>query len=147
MPSPSRQISTISTSDLEGWEVYIEAVNRQQAGQEITMLAIGDHDFSTPYPIVEACKKALDDGHHNYANIKGQPELCAAMARISTHMTGIETSADEVIAVPGGTSRALWGLQGGGRSGRSCAGDQSPLCHLSGHHPLRRRHILIGGLH
>ena len=41
-------------------------MTRKQAGEDIIMLSVGDHDFDTPMETVEACKAALDAGFdHN----------------------------------------------------------------------------------
>ncbi|MEM9331691.1 MAG: pyridoxal phosphate-dependent aminotransferase [Pseudomonadota bacterium] len=102
MPSPSQRIAEISESDLEGWEVYTEAQRRNHAGAGVLMVCIGDHDFPTPYDSVDACKQALDGGHHNYSEIQGQPALLEAMARVSTKATGMQVKTQEVVAMPGG---------------------------------------------
>ena len=102
MPAPSTRIAEISESDLEGWEVYTEAQKRIHAGQDILMVCIGDHDFPTPFDSVEACKTALDDGHHKYSEIQGQPDLLEAIAKVSTKACGMPVKASEVIAMPGG---------------------------------------------
>ncbi|MEM9278369.1 MAG: pyridoxal phosphate-dependent aminotransferase [Pseudomonadota bacterium] len=102
MPSPSQRITEISESDLEGWEVYVEAQKRNHEGADILMVCIGDHDFPTPFDSVAACKKALDDGFHNYSEIQGQPALLEAIAKVSTRAAGMPVSTKEVIAMPGG---------------------------------------------
>ena len=111
MPEPSKRITQISESSLEGWEVYVAALERQQKGDDILMLAIGDHDFPTPHDTVAACKKALDEGHHKYTRIEGTRELLEAIARVSTIASGIDVSTDEVIAVPGGQAALYAAMQ------------------------------------
>jgi arginine:pyruvate transaminase len=102
MPRHSSRIGGIIPSGKDGWEVHFAAMARKQAGEDIMMLSVGDHDFDTPKETVEACKAALDAGFHHYTQLSGLPRLRAAMAAISTRSTGIETSADDVIATPGG---------------------------------------------
>lgn len=102
MPAASGRIANISRSNLEGWEVYFEALKRQNRGEDILMVCIGDHDFPTPHATVEACKTALDSGHHRYTEIQGQPALLEAMARISSQATGMPVAASEIVATPGG---------------------------------------------
>lgn len=102
MPKPSKRISEISETDLEGWEVYFEALKRCREGQNIIMTCIGDHDFPTPVQTVEACKQALDDGHHKYTEIQGHPDLLKAIARVSSIASGIEISPDQVVGTMGG---------------------------------------------
>ena len=111
MPSPSSRISGIIPSGKDGWEVHMAAWARRQAGEDIIMLSVGDHDFDTPSETVEACVKAVRGGHHHYTNLPGIPALRAAMARISTRCTGVETSEEEVIATPGGQAALYAAVQ------------------------------------
>lgn len=111
MPSASTRIAGISQTDLEGWEVFVEALKRQREGKDPYMICIGDHDFPTPYDSVVACKKALDEGHHKYSEIQGQPPLLEAIARVSSIACGAPVTADEVIAVPGGQGALYAAMQ------------------------------------
>ena len=104
MPLPSNRIGQISESDLEGWEVYIEALRLKREGKDVIMTSIGEHDFDPPDETIEACKNALDNGHHNYTDIPGKPDLREAMARVSSMALGVETKPSEVVAMPGGQS-------------------------------------------
>jgi arginine:pyruvate transaminase len=104
MPRPSARISGIIPSGKDGWELHFSAWQRKEAGEPIIMLSVGDHDFDTPSETVEACVTALRAGHHHYTQLPGIPRLRAAMAKLSTQCTGIETSIDQVIATPGGQS-------------------------------------------
>ncbi len=51
-------------------------------GRDVINLGIGDPDYPTPQPIIEAMKKALDDGNnHHYALDTGLPALRQEIAR------------------------------------------------------------------
>ncbi|MEP9396125.1 aminotransferase class I/II-fold pyridoxal phosphate-dependent enzyme [Mesorhizobium sp. KR2-14] len=102
MPKPSARVSGITPSGKDGWEVHFEAVTRKEAGEDIIMLSVGDHDFDTPTETVEACVTAVRGGYHHYTQLPGIPRLREAMARISTQSTGVPTTADEILAAPGG---------------------------------------------
>lgn len=102
MPHPSARISGITPHGKDGWEIHFAAMARKQAGDDILMLSVGDHDFDTPSATVEACIAAARAGHHHYTQLAGLPSLRAAMARVTEEATGIATTADEVIATPGG---------------------------------------------
>ncbi len=102
MPKPSARVSGITPSGKDGWEVHFEAVTRKEAGEDIIMLSVGDHDFDTPAETVEACVTAVRGGYHHYTQLPGIPRLREAMARISTQSTGVATTADEILAAPGG---------------------------------------------
>ena len=111
MPRPSSRISGIVPSGKDGWEVHFEAWKRKQAGQPVIMLSVGDHDFDTPDETVEACVRAVRGGHHHYTNLPGIPALRQAMAKVSVRATGVATSADQVIATPGGQSALYAAVQ------------------------------------
>ncbi len=112
MPKPSARISGIIPSGKDGWEVHFSASQRKEAGEPIIMLSVGDHDFDTPTETVEACVTALRAGHHHYTQLPGIPRLRAAMARLSTQCTGVETTVDQVIATPGGQSALYAAVHG-----------------------------------
>ena len=46
------------------FSVLAEAKKLEAAGKPMIHLGLGQPDFKTPKHIVEAAKKALDDGHH-----------------------------------------------------------------------------------
>src|SRR5690606_38539948 len=93
MPRPSSRISGITPSGKDGWEVHFEAMTRKEAGEDIVMLSVGDHDFDTPQETVEACVTAVRAGYHHYTQLPGIPALREAMARVTTRCTGVPTSA------------------------------------------------------
>ncbi|MEO3385785.1 pyridoxal phosphate-dependent aminotransferase [Mesorhizobium sp. CAU 1741] len=102
MPRLSSRVSGITPSGKDGWEVHFEASLRRQAGEPIIMLSVGDHDFHTPEATVEACVREVRAGHHHYTHLPGMPRLRAAMANVTTACTGIDTSANQILAAPGG---------------------------------------------
>jgi arginine:pyruvate transaminase len=111
MPKPSSRISGISPSGKDGWEVHFAALSRRQQGEDILMLSVGDHDFDTPSETVEACVTAVRSGHHHYTQLPGLPRLREAMARTAGEATGVPTTADEVLATPGGQSALYAAVQ------------------------------------
>lgn len=102
MPKSSARISGITPSGKDGWEVHFAASKRRQAGEDIIMLSVGDHDFDTPCETVDACIDALRAGHHHYVELAGLSRLRAGLARLSEQCTGVATSPEEVIATVGG---------------------------------------------
>ena len=46
--------------------VLAEAKKLEAQGKPMIHLGLGQPDFKTPKHVVEAAKKALDDGHHGY---------------------------------------------------------------------------------
>ena len=112
MPKPSSRLANIMPSGKDGWEVHFAALARKQAGEDIVMLSVGDHDFDTPTQTVEAAVGYVRGGFHHYTQLPGLPRLREAMARISTRATGVETTADQVIATPGGQAALFSAVQG-----------------------------------
>ena len=48
------------------FSILAEAKKLEAQGKEMIHLGLGQPDFKTPQHIVDAAKKALDDGHHGY---------------------------------------------------------------------------------
>src|SRR5713101_110963 len=86
-PSP-----TVRISDL--------LAESQGQGKKILSLAIGEPDFPTPAHIVEAAKKALDDGYTKYTAAPGIRELREAIAEKSQKENGIPAKPENVIVDP-----------------------------------------------
>src|SRR5690606_42108567 len=102
MPKLSTRITGIMPSGKDGWEVHFAALQRKQAGEDILMLAVGDHDFDTPEGTAEAGIAALKNGHHHCIQLAGLPPLRAGWAKLSTGCTGVETGGDGIIVAAGG---------------------------------------------
>ncbi|MGK3208577.1 pyridoxal phosphate-dependent aminotransferase [Amycolatopsis sp. MEPSY49] len=66
-------------------------------------LAMGEPDFPTPPPVVEAAVAALRAGDHHYADQKGLPELRAALAQRLPAYPGRTWSADDLLVTHGAT--------------------------------------------
>ena len=61
--------------------VLAEAKKLEAQGKPMIHLGLGQPDFKTPKHVVEAAKKALDDGHHGYVMSNGIPECRQAVTR------------------------------------------------------------------
>jgi aspartate aminotransferase len=70
-------------------------------GVDVVDLSVGEPDFSTPEPIVQAAKEALDAGHTGYAPSNGIPELKSAITKSLTER-GLSYTDDNIIVTPGG---------------------------------------------
>ncbi|HEX6818292.1 MAG TPA: pyridoxal phosphate-dependent aminotransferase [Ktedonobacterales bacterium] len=89
-----------------GTETAFEVLARARAleaqGRNIVHLEIGEPDFATPVPIVEAGCAALREGYTHYTPAPGIPELREAIAADATKRRGIQFAPDEVVVTPGG---------------------------------------------
>src|SRR6476660_7396451 len=84
------------------FEVLVRARALEAKGKSVIHLEIGEPDFPTPAHIVEAAKKALDDGWTHYGPTQGQPELREAIAAHIARTRGIPVGPQHVSVVPGG---------------------------------------------
>ena len=84
------------------FEVLVRARALEATGRNVVHLEIGEPDFDTPAHVVEAAKKALDDGWTHYGPTQGYPELREAIAQHISQTRGISVGADRVCVVPGG---------------------------------------------
>jgi len=84
------------------FEVLARARALEAQGRDIIHLEIGEPDFATPRHVVEAAKKALDEGWTHYGPSLGLPELRESIAKYICRTRGIQVGAEQVCVVPGG---------------------------------------------
>ena len=84
------------------FEVLAKARALEAQGKSVIHLEIGEPDFDTPAHIVEAAKRALDDGYTHYGPAAGLPELREAIAHEISTSRGIGVQPDQVVVTPGG---------------------------------------------
>jgi aspartate aminotransferase len=84
------------------FDVLMRARNLEAEGRDIIHLEIGEPDFETPAHVVEAAKKALDDGFTHYGPTPGLPQVRTAVAEYVSRTRGIPVSMKNVIITPGG---------------------------------------------
>lgn len=78
-----------------------EARQREAAGQDIIHLEVGEPDFPTPSPIVEAGIRALQAGQTKYTAARGLPQLREAIAGYYASRFGVKVSAERILVTPG----------------------------------------------
>jgi aspartate/methionine/tyrosine aminotransferase len=96
----AEKISRIRTES--AYEVLARARELEKRGTKVIHLEIGEPDFQTPAHIVEAGKRALDEGWTKYGPVPGFPEFRAAIAAYVSRTRGIKVGEDHVCVVPGG---------------------------------------------
>ena len=84
------------------FDVLVRARALEAKGRSIIHLEIGEPDFPTPAHIVEAAKRALDEGWTHYGPTQGFPELREAIAATVARTRGIDVGPQHVSVVPGG---------------------------------------------
>jgi aspartate/methionine/tyrosine aminotransferase len=84
------------------FEVLVRARELERQGKNVIHLEIGEPDFPTPVHIIEAAKRALDEGYTHYGPTQGLPELREAVARHVAATRKIPVGPEHVSIVPGG---------------------------------------------
>src|SRR5256885_1338268 len=84
------------------FDVLVRARALEAKGKSVIHLEIGEPDFPTPAHIVEAAKRALDEGWTHYGPTQGLPELREAIAAHISRTRGIKVGPQHVSVVPGG---------------------------------------------
>ncbi len=84
------------------FDVLVRARKLEAQGKNVIHLEIGEPDFATPRHIVEAAKKALDEGWTHYGPTQGLPDLRESIARYVSRTRGITVGPEHVSVVPGG---------------------------------------------
>ncbi len=79
----------------------------QAAGHDVIHLEIGEPDFTTAEPIVEAGRAALAAGHTRYTAARGLPALREAIAKFYGERYGVDLDPQRVLVTPGGSGALL----------------------------------------
>lgn len=82
------------------------AGQKKKEGKKIISFTVGEPDFDTPKHIVEAAKKALDEGKTRYLDAPGLPELREAIAERAKKENGIPCESANVLITP--TKQAIF---------------------------------------
>jgi aspartate aminotransferase len=96
----AEKMSRIGTES--AFEVLARARALEKQGKNIIHLEIGEPDFPTPAHVLEAGKRALDEGWTKYGPTPGFPEFRESIAAYVSRTRGIKVDADNVCVVPGG---------------------------------------------
>src|SRR5688572_25569850 len=78
------------------------------AGRQIVGLQVGDPDFSTPQPVMDAALKAMQDGLTHYAPSRGFPDLRLAAATKLSRDNGVSYDPQSEILITNGGIHAYY---------------------------------------
>ena len=79
----------------------------QARGRDIIHMEVGEPDFPTPEPVVEAGIAALRAGHTHYTSALGLPALREAIAGYYRAWHGVELAANRICVTPGASGALL----------------------------------------
>ncbi|KAB0509740.1 pyridoxal phosphate-dependent aminotransferase [Pseudomonas moorei] len=83
------------------WQIHDRALQLREQGVDVLLLSIGDPDFDTPQPIVQAAIASLLAGDTHYPEVRGSRGLRDSIARRHRQRSGQGVDADHVIVFPG----------------------------------------------
>ncbi len=82
----------------------------ERAGRSIVHLEVGEPDFGTPAPVVEAAGKAIADGRVRYTSSLGIPELREAISGYYGERFGVDVPARRIVVTTGASGALLLAL-------------------------------------
>lgn len=88
-----------------------KAREMKASGIDVISFAAGEPDFNTPEPIINAAKKALDDGFTKYAPSKGHPTLVEAIQRKVKRENKFAAEANQIVVSCGAKHSVYNALQ------------------------------------
>ena len=99
------------------FSVLAEAKKLEAQGKPMIHLGLGQPDFKTPQHIVDAAKKALDEGHHGYVLSNGILECRQAVTRKIKKLYNKDIDPERVLIMPGGKPTMYYAIQCFGEPG------------------------------
>ncbi|WP_286979178.1 pyridoxal phosphate-dependent aminotransferase [Pseudomonas sp.] len=84
------------------WDIHYRALARQEQGEDVLLLSVGDPDFDTPQPIVQAAIDSLNNGHTHYTEVRGNQLLRERIAARHNQRSGADVEAEQVVVLAGG---------------------------------------------
>ena len=96
----AQRMSRLGTES--AFEVLAKARRLEAEGMDVIHLEIGEPDFNSPANVVDAGKRALDEGYTNYSPSPGYPELRDRIANEIRETRGVSVTGDNVVVTPGG---------------------------------------------
>ena len=88
-------------------EVLTRAKELARQDREIINLCVGESDFPTATPILEAGMRALSKGATGYSEVGGVPELRDALSKFYAEDYGIDVAPERILITPGASGGLL----------------------------------------
>ncbi len=91
-------------------ELMARAAALEAQGRSIIHLEVGEPDFPTAEPILEAARRLLDGGHVHYTSALGLPQLREAISNFYRSRYGIDVSPARIVVTAGASGALLLAL-------------------------------------
>ena len=115
MKNLAKSLERLGTEN--AFTILAEAKKLEAQGKPMIHLGLGQPDFKTPKHIVEAAKKALDDGHHGYVMSNGIPECRQAVTRKIKKLYNADVDFERILIMPGGKPTMYYAISCYGEPG------------------------------
>ncbi|MDZ7594397.1 MAG: pyridoxal phosphate-dependent aminotransferase [Thiobacillus sp.] len=109
-PKPRTAARMAGIAPFHVMDILARAQALEAAGRDIIHLEIGEPDFATPAPIVEAGVAALRAGHTHYTGALGLPALREAIAGFYATRWQVTLDPARVVVTPGASGALLLAL-------------------------------------
>ena len=96
----SKSITRLATET--AFKVFQRSIELEKKGNEIIHLSLGQPDFPTPNYIINAAKKALDEGYHGYTSSNGLLSLREQVAKDALKRFNEKVNPENILITPGG---------------------------------------------
>lgn len=103
--SPARRCADIKPFQVMA--ILAEAQALQAQGQDIIHLEVGEPDFPTPQPMIEAAIKAMNAGKTGYTPALGLPQLRQKLSDYYLERFGVQISPKRIVLAPGASGALL----------------------------------------
>ena len=110
MPEPRASTRMSGIAPFHVMDILARAQALEAAGRDIIHLEIGEPDFATPQPIVEAGIAALRAGHTHYTGALGLPKLREAIAGFYATRWQATVDPERIVVTPGASGALLLAL-------------------------------------
>lgn len=104
----ANRISRLGTE--QAFHVLARAKQAEREGRDMIHMEIGDTDFQTPQPIVDAAIQALRDNKTKYLPSAGLMELREVLAAQLSDSRSITAKSEEIVVTPGGKPMIFYTL-------------------------------------
>lgn len=111
--NPSRLHIAQRMADIEPFrvmELLARAQRLEAEGRSIIHMEIGEPDFTTPEPVLEAARKAIDAGQTHYTPALGLTALREAIARYYLTRYNVTVDPECIVITPGASGALLLAL-------------------------------------
>jgi octopine/nopaline transport system ATP-binding protein len=101
-------VERIDGPGVAAWKIHEAATAAQRRGEDVILLTIGDPDFSTPEPVMDAAIAAMRAGDTHYTDVPGRPALRQALARLLGPSLGQPGLSPSNVILMAGAQNALF---------------------------------------